>query len=350
MFSRLKIRKQRRVAAQKQICRASRRRLFHESLESRRLLTVLVEPIKDPNFPYVDANNDGLYAIADGDVLLDSGELDDGFFDTLIPEGNYTTVDEDAGLSIHGAAISSANIDFSANGNIVVNTNLTATLNKLGLDSREGSVLLDDPTLQAKNLLEILAAEDIISEDDHLITTGASSVIHLSAGYGIGLEGTSVEAKKLVHMEAEVIVIVPSESNPATVTATPNTIGKVHLEAMEGIFVGGTQIDARKDIEMEAPYLFVIESELTANGHGLGKIDLHGLVETDVSDSHIMARKTIEIEAYGAAGDGLIARGATIETSNGGATTVHLESHGEIDLQDANCLRHQPRVHRSTQR
>ncbi|MFG0261641.1 MAG: hypothetical protein ACF788_04550 [Novipirellula sp. JB048] len=336
MFSKINSRARRRVARGISSRRTSKRRLFHERLEDRRLLAVV--GIKDPGFSFVDVNNDGFYDMG-SDIELPAGVLEDGFFDAQLDEPGYTAPGAGAGLVINGiagAAISSGNLDFSADGQIIVNTNLTATTNNLLLTSRDSSVLLDDPTLQAKNLLELTAAEDIISEDDVLLGTGPSSVIHLDAGRDVMLTGTRVEAKKTVDIDAaNDIHIMPSVANDAIVKATPNALGKVDLQADETINIDDANIEARKDIVMESKTLMAIDSMLTANGHGLAKIDLHGLDTTDVSRSEILARKTVMIETYSVLGGGLIAVGSKIETAIGGATTVHLESDGLLDIQYA---------------
>ncbi len=297
-------------------------------------MTPLIEEvpgIKDPGFPYVDANNDGLFDATFGDVLLDHGELDDGFFDTQIPEGpNYTAAIANAGLSIHGASITAANLDFRADETLTVNTDLTATSGSLLLTSRGADVLLDDPTLKAKNLLGIDASRDIISEDDKLIGTGPSSVIDLDAGRFVALFGTLVDAKKNVDISAgEIAAVFPSLLNPAIVKATPNTLGKVELNAPK-IDVSEAQITARKDIVMNAETIYVLGSELTANGHGLAKIDLRAADYVDVSDATLIARKSIVIEVDDSDEAGIAGYEARIEAVGGGSTSVHLESSGEV--------------------
>ena len=61
---------------------------------------------------------------------LVNGEVADGKFDTDVPEGpSYTVAIQGAGLVINGAPISvagNADINFKADGNLVVNTDLTA--------------------------------------------------------------------------------------------------------------------------------------------------------------------------------------------------------------------------------
>ena len=54
---------------------------------------------------FVDANDDSFFNAADGDVLLNNGELDDGVFDTAVAEGpNYTVPIPGAGLVIRRCA------------------------------------------------------------------------------------------------------------------------------------------------------------------------------------------------------------------------------------------------------
>src|SRR6185295_880294 len=146
----------------------SRRPTRFEPLEGRMMLTV-----GGPGFPFVDANNDGLFNAGDGDVLLNNGELSDGKFDTAVAEGpNYTTPVAGAGLVIDGAAITvTGNINYKASGTLIVNTNLTAG-DDLKLTSRTASVKLDDPTLTATDDIIIVARVDITGLSDTLSAGG----------------------------------------------------------------------------------------------------------------------------------------------------------------------------------
>lgn len=286
--------------------------------------STLVTPIvtKDPGFPYVDANNDKLFNPADGDVLLDDGELNDGFFDTAIPEGpDYTVAIAGAGLRIHGAAISNFSQDFSADGGMTVNTDLTATNRDMLLTSRSENVELDDPTLHARNLLEINAAIDIVSTDDVLRASGSESVIRLDAGEKILLRGTRVTAMKEVEMDAgDLILINPSAANPAVVTATPNIFGKVDLDASV-IEVSLAQIAAIRNIVMNADVINAVESDLNANTYGPGKIDLHAVFVIFAPFAEMHARQQIVITADTGPVD---ATGATIQASAGYGGSVDI--------------------------
>ena len=116
-----------------------KKRLRIEQLESRRLLA----GVADPGFPYVDANDDGLFNVADLDVLLDSGELNDGFFDTTVPEGpNYTVPRPDASLRIYGTPIIAAQMNYSAEKTVgiyvdlrTISGDLVANGNSVGIDA-----------------------------------------------------------------------------------------------------------------------------------------------------------------------------------------------------------------------
>jgi hypothetical protein len=81
--------------------------------------STLLNPVINPGFSYVDADNDQLFT-AGTDVALINGELDDGKFRTSRTEGGYTTVIPGSGLFV-GAGVSVAkDLDFRADGDLVV--------------------------------------------------------------------------------------------------------------------------------------------------------------------------------------------------------------------------------------
>ena len=105
-------------------------------------------PVPNAAFPFVDADNDGLFT-AGTDVALVGREVDDGSFDTQRTEGGYTAVIPGAGLYIGGPAITGGgDLKYRADGELKINTDLTAG-DDIKLTSRSGSVWLDDPTITA---------------------------------------------------------------------------------------------------------------------------------------------------------------------------------------------------------
>jgi hypothetical protein len=149
------------------------RRLTLEPLENRRLLAgvttaAAVPAVADPGFSYVDVNNDGKYLVAAGDVALNHGELADGSFNTLVPEGNYKRIVVGAGLVVNGDPLSAANVQLFAYGNLTVNTKLTATgtarnpFGNVTLISSTGKVNLGgNAALTAARDISITAISDI---------------------------------------------------------------------------------------------------------------------------------------------------------------------------------------------
>ena len=128
-------------------------------------LIQLDQALKNPGTSYVDVNNDGRFSGQDQDVPLVVGELDDGEFDTRDEEGGYADVAEGAGLVIN-VPITAGEVELISEGDLIVNANLHATNDEIQLTSKDGSVKLDDPTLQASDDIEIVAELDFVSSED----------------------------------------------------------------------------------------------------------------------------------------------------------------------------------------
>ncbi len=294
-----------------------------------------VPNVKDPGFPYVDANDDGFFSEADGDVLLDDGELNDGFFDTLIPEGpDYTAVILGAGLVIHGAALSSTSMNYLADGNLIVNTNLTASPGAIALTSRTGDINLDDSAVQAHTLLTINAAQDIIATDDVLRTTGSNANIILDAGGNIDISGTTVEARKDVTITAAAGDI---RAAGAQLAATHQILAKVALSAGADVRANGVTINAKKDVDIDAGGSIVApNSTLNAMLHGAGKIDLQAGQSVDVSGSPLLqAYDQIVIDA--ADGD-VNAAGANLSASRSYQGLIDVDASNDINVDNASIV------------
>lgn len=297
--------------------------------------STLTTPVigKDPGFSYVDANNDKLFNPADGDVALDAGQLDDGVFDT-------DSVLDGAGLVINGPAISTLNINYSADLDLTVNTDLTARQRRgtLLLTSRFDDVLFDDPTVTTSgNLIINAPAGDVLSTDDALRAIGPSSKVDIDAGGLIYLGGTAVEGGRDIEMDAGsriLMTLSPTSGAPTTLTATYSSIGKIDLNA-PAVDLRDVDVNARKDIVIEGDDVTAFGTTFTANGNSLAAIDVHGLVSVDISGSVLTARKSVVVEAYAPAASGLTADGSTVQAVGAGATSVNLISHSDIAINGA---------------
>lgn len=345
-----------------------------ETLEGRRLLAV-------DTISYVDANNNGAFdAGTDIDV---SAEVADGKFDTQKAEGAYTTpiagaglyistVDQAAGINVPG------DIKFKADGDLVINTNLTSG-DDIKLESRNGSVSLDDPTITAVDEIEIEAALDIVSVDDVISATGPKSEVELEAGRDIVMSGTAVSAEREVELEAGGIIdFGNSPANPGTITAF-GPKGEVELEAELTIDVTDATIDAGREIDLESEAGEIIadnasigasttltpsrEVELEAFGHIMAdgatiygrevelesdtgsvlapnsflgsattrEVELEAAVDIDVANAELTATREIELEA----GGNINADNADMDATGSSRGDVELEADGNISAIDA---------------
>jgi hypothetical protein len=288
--------------------------------------------LADPGFPYVDANNDHLFLLSDGDVLLVGGELDDGFFDTQTPEGAYTTVIPGAGLVINGGPISASGIDYRADGDLVINTDLTATgAGDVQLKSRDGSMLLDDPSITSMGDMTISAALDILSTDDSVEATGANSTIDLSAGRNVVLSGTAIQATRTVYIVAgNSITIGDSLANQGTVkTSDPN--GTLRLKARgsgTAIDVSGADFDAARRVTLEAR-----RGDITARDSVFSSLGANGEVklsghDIDITGGLLQAEKKVELKAR----EAIFAEDSSLLTcGNEGAIRVRANDEVELD-------------------
>jgi hypothetical protein len=337
---------QRRINVKKNNKR--RRRMFVEALEGRRLLTA-------ETFSFVDANNDGAFDTNDGDVML-AGELGDGRFDTRKAEGVYDPAIPGAGLVISGTAITVNNdLKYTAEGNLVVNTDLTAG-DDIELTSRNGSVLLDDPTITAADDIEIEAALDIVSTDDVIVATGSRSEIELEAGQDILLFGTSVTAVREVELEAgRNIDVGDSAQNQGSITASDPSRGEVELEADGMIIVSDADISAGEDVDIKANMdIFTQNATITAGedvdirsrngsiGDGTNtnttimaeEIELRAALDVHVPMGQLTADDEIELKA----GQAINVTGAVLDATASSRGEIELDATGVILADDVQLL------------
>jgi hypothetical protein len=159
--------------------RVGTRKLSMEPLEDRRVLD-------SSGLCYVDANDNGSFD--GGDVALTKGEVEDGFFDTRIAEGGYSSVIAGAGLVIDGDPISGPNLTYKSEGGLLVKTDLESR-EDIRLVSRFRSVVVHNTALTAGDDVFLWARRDILNDFTAVRATGDSSKISLRALRDFSLQG-----------------------------------------------------------------------------------------------------------------------------------------------------------------
>lgn len=263
------------------------------------------QPIKDPGAPYVDTNNDGLFFAADGDVLLNDGELADGVFDTDVAEGpDYTSAVQGAGLVIPASAGPFANQvgwTFSADGDLLLDTDLSSNLPfaETRLTSRHGDVVLDDPTVSAKSLVRLQALEgDVVATDDQLVSEARGQVQVIARN--VDVSGSTLRGERLVSVEATSGEVRAVGSLLAA--APPGLGGEVRVE--------GSQIDV---------------------SHSTLKADLQVLIDAFTNRRGSVVAVGAVINHIGPTGDGPTAMQGDI----GGGLGVAIYAYDDIDVSEA---------------
>lgn len=329
-----------------------------EALEDRRLLAL------DPGHAYVDANNN--FDFDAGDVALINGEVQDGSFNTDVPEGPvYTTAIQGAGLVIpNSVAIpSGTNRNYSADGNLVIGTNLTAT-NDILLTSRNMNVVIENTsalatplTLTAGDDVEITAATDIVVIDETIqggddveleaggnilatssrftSTSTSDGEVQFVAGGTLFANLTVIQAP---NVEVETAVDADFSNSTATVTKRIDVDAKGNLTAVDAVFIatgskgeielesGGTadltsaDLTAPKKIEVEAEGSILNDlGSLSALGPD-GEIEMDSETGSiDLGNKEIRATKKIDIEA-------------AVEVDAGGSNFTTTSSKGEVEI------------------
>jgi hypothetical protein len=273
-----------------------------------------VAPQKDPGFSYVDANNNQLFD-AGTDVALVQGEVENGFFDTLIPEGGYTSIILGAGLVINDGPISARNITYRADGNLVINTDLNAK-DDIFLTSRRRNVRLDDPTLTAGDDIYLWALKDITSTDDVIRATGVDSRIQMWAGRDVALQGTVVEAKK-----GRADIWVFARRNAAATGCVLGAGRHLTITALKNIDGSGSALAAGANVTLRA------HGNAVASGSSLNagtNLTVWALGNVDISGSILQAGTTVTVWAR----RNVDASGSFLD----GDKTVAVRAHRHIDV------------------
>ncbi len=311
--------------------------------------TITVDPVAT-GISFVDANNNQVFD--SGDVALVDGEVEDGVFDTRRTEGGYTTVIAGAGLVIDGAAVSAARVDFVADGDVVINTDLTSTgppaSNGHGhghghwfwhwfhrghgnssvdvdLRSREGSVSLN-ANIVSEGSIEIRAALDIDASGNSLEANGRKSEIELKAGGAIDVSGSVLVANKEIELSARGDINADSASFDAG--------REIELQSYRGdVSADNALLQAEREIELKASKGTVAArgSLLTASGDR-GEVELDGQVVDigvlGLNPTVITAAREIEITAK----DQVIADAAVLHACDG---EVEIYARNDISLEAA---------------
>jgi uncharacterized repeat protein (TIGR01451 family) len=296
-------------------------------------VTTDVKP-QDPGFAYVDANKDGVFFAAEGDILLAAGEVADGRFDTDKEEGGYSPVIQGAGLVITASSgpIIADEVDFRSDGDLKIDTNLTATDDDVELTSRSGSVLLDDPTITAPDEIEIKAALDILSTDDVIVATGPKSEVELRAGRDIMLFVREVELRA-----GENITVNDSGTPlPGSLTASDPARGEVELRAGLDIDVGGAAIDAGDELQLIAGRdIFFVDAIMSALGNSRSEIELRADGDILAAGAELRASDEVELRSDGGS---ISADSATMEALGNSNGEVQLIAAGDINVAAASLI------------
>ena len=275
------------------------------------------------NLSYVDANNNQLFEPG-FDVALVAGELADGEFSTTEAEGGYATVIPGAGLFV-GVGVSVAkDLEFQAEGDLVVSPGLTLNAGKdlelkAGLDinvsgatllaGREieleagGNIDVAGATLSAGRDVELKARGEV--DGDNLTFIDAGRDVEVKAKQDVFVDGASITAGRDVEIKArgEISMVI------ATITAGKD----IELKAKLDIDADEATMIARRNIELKSKEGDVSVSSSSLNAGKSVKIE--ALDEIFANDSSITAGKEIELEALliDIAGADLTARKIKIE-------------------------------------
>ena len=264
---------------------------------------VSIVKVKDPSSPFVDKNNDDLFLLADGDVLIGAAELGDGKFNTSKSEGGYTAI-PGAGLVLPASAdlvdgvdndvISLPDIHFVADGNLIVDLDLTATAKHVKLTSRNGDVRLDDPTVTADNgKVKFDAAVDIIMTDGDEV---AAKQVDFRAGNSIDFSNSKVSGGDSVRMNAGGNII---GVNAIVKALTPGK-GKVDLNAEGMADLAGANVFGDKVVDLD------VIGNIDAVGATLASCGNKGVVKVksrmgnlNMEDGTAVASRQVKLEALG---------------------------------------------------
>ena len=289
-------------------------------------------PVANPGFSYVDANRDGRFFAADGDIPLIAGELSDGFLDTRRREGpNYRQALKGAGLVIAepSGQLFGRKLHYYADGPIVVYSNMTAIgyPGRIQLLSRAGDVAILDATLIAKQI-KITASTDLHAADTQMI---ASRELMLKTGGSIELLRAEVYGGQKVHLEARHGDLM---LDSATLTSTGSSKGTLKLQAGKTIHASQAELWATAVIRVRAKDRVFAEWAQVLACSGKCKVDIRSEGDIVLSGAVLRARDRIQMEACRRAVDLVMADLAI----TGGAKGDICIKGAMIGVQDASLL------------
>lgn len=185
------------------------------------------------NGPYAYEDTDGDHVFTPGvDVLLDSGELDDGEHDSpsglVLPEamGDWSRAGK---------------MELSADGDIVIDVALTSTGDKIEVTSRNGTVALTGDTVWASDKVEVTADQDVLVQAD---ITSDAHMIEIKTEGALDAPSTVMVAQDKIEMEAGGVLSVEA----ADLTSHAN---KVELKAGGALTADHATISAASQVTLE---------------------------------------------------------------------------------------------------
>ena len=282
-----------------------------ESLEDRRLLDG--GGIADPGFPFVDADNNGLYNADANDVLLIAGELDDGRFDAARSKrGTYDPPGRGAGLVIPASVVlpTLPVWQIRGGGNLVIRGDLTANRDII-FASREGSVVFDGAAINAGDDLNIVARTDITVKGG--ADVNIADDIKMASRCDIHVDDATISAGDKMSFIAGCDVVITGSSTliDSGTAIVVNSRGGIsvtdaHMNASQRLL----KLSARTDIVAHSATLDVrnVDGEISL----LGQLEIKTRGEIDLEGSAIAAGKTITIQA----GDDVLLDGADIDAGD----------------------------------
>ena len=266
--------------------------------------TTVITTVKvtDPGVPFVDANNDGHYWAADGDVALESGELADGKFSTKKKEGSYKNPISGAGLVIPPSAdILDGVIDgtlrldtfnFAVDGSIIVGVDLTAVKKGIKLATRTGSIELDG-RVDASASAKFKSGADVILSNSAVVN---AKQVDIHANGSIDITGADVSGLSKLKLVAEGDIW----AGDATVRVLDTTKGKIELEAGGMLEMNGAQVFGRKSVDIDIVGDIFAQQATIVAANTKGAVKLKSATgNINLAQSSVLASKQIKIESFG---------------------------------------------------
>ena len=289
-------------------------------------------PEQDPGAPYVDKNNDGLFFIGDGDVLLSPDDLKDGF-DTKKPEGAYTKVIKGAGLVIPASvSVTDAGMTIVSEGNLHVDGHLEATTGDLNFKSKKGSISLganvDAWAASAPRNLTVWAKQDVVvGEGDSLLGLVKTT---LTAGNEIDVQGAFIESADQVKFSAKGDLNAQDAYIAGFDTKSIVDLKGADVNVVNTRIVGGKKAGINASGRVQGIGAWITAHFVNSNG----QVQIKSRDETRLHDARVYAEKKITIDA----GDALWAHRVDIAACDSNAQVKLTAKNGPVDLRDGSVV------------